>query len=110
MEITEENIEQELSLCLNELTLLVDELQGVEADTPDIHEYLRGLDDCYAAAVAYLPEIILFVGRRKPQLKIIGDIFLQAIAMSNHYLTEKTRIANNTPDIYLETNDLISLN
>ena len=99
-----------MSFCISELILLVDELQAIKTDAPRTHPYLLMLDNWYCVAVERLPQIILFMGRNNPKPKVICDFFKQMIDINNFYWSEKERITENTPEVYLETNDLFSLN
>jgi len=110
MKINEKIVEEKLSYINAQLTLIIKELQLIDADTPVNHGYLIELDERYSEAAEFLPDIILFVGREKPRSEILNDKFLKAIMLNNAFLGEKIRILNSTPAIYLETNDLISLN
>ncbi len=110
MRINEKNIIEELTHCINELTLIVSALHSIDADTPVNHEYVTDLDNRYSLAARYMPDFILFIGNHRLETGEVAGKFLEAIELNDAFLKEKIRIIDNTPDVYLETNDFINLN
>ncbi len=51
-----------------------------------------------------------FIAKEKPDLTLIGDKLKRAINLLSEVMREKTRILTNTPDVFLDTNDFISVN
>lgn len=110
MEINETNFMQELNYIVTELILICEEFKTIEQDTPITHDSILLLNGRFVHGCAYLPDIIEFIATQHPDPKIVGDKLKQSINLTTEILKEKTRILRNTPQIFRDTNDMMSLN
>ena len=110
MPITHENFMQKLTNCVDECTIAVSKLKNIESDTPATHDELLLINGMIVTASKELPQIIQFVADEKPSPSIVGDKLKRAINLITEILQEKTRILNNTPQVFKDTNDLTSQN
>ena len=70
MKITHENFMTELTNSVTEITLIINELKKIQADTPENHDYMLQLNGRFVTAAANLPQIIKSTCVQPPGLYI----------------------------------------
>ena len=110
MQITSLNFLPLLINCINDLSVIVSRLKEFEQDDINNHPQLIQLNGQFIRASQHLPDIIQFIADNRPDPTLIGDNLQQSIQLVTSVIQEKTRILENTPPVFIATNDMSCLN
>lgn len=95
-----------LTHCVNELTIIVALLKQIDQDNINSHSTLLAYNSRIMEASKHLPDLIDYAGTHHPDPTIVGTKMKDAIQLFSNMLKEKTRILNNTPEIFKDMNEM----
>ncbi len=100
----------DLTACASELKDIFEKFKSIEMDAFDNHNSLLKLNNRFAGACKKLGETINFAAANKKSKPEVSIKLNDALVYIDVILIEKSRILNNTPQIFKEMNDMSWMN